>query len=213
VEKASGGAKKIAWMEVFAGETAKNKFDNWLPDDTVDAFKEYLVGIKGPLDHARRRRHPLAERRAAPAARSLRLPPPRAMFTGVPSPGEASGEGRTWSSSVRTPRTLRRHRIRRRHARGAEGPGFSAKEFSKDSKRSASAPNGRGGILERVGAKDFPSDVKVCVGIKPSATAAACGLIHSAISYAIKFKAQERDARAQGQHHEVHGRGVPRLGL
>ena len=49
VEKASGGAQKIAWMEVFAGETAKNKFDNWLPDDTVAAFQEFLVGIKGPL--------------------------------------------------------------------------------------------------------------------------------------------------------------------
>ena len=49
VEKAYGGAKKIAWMEVFAGETSKNKFDNWLPDDTVNAFKEFLVGIKGPL--------------------------------------------------------------------------------------------------------------------------------------------------------------------
>ncbi len=49
VEKASGGAQKIAWMEVFAGETAKTKFDNWLPDDTVAAFQEFLVGIKGPL--------------------------------------------------------------------------------------------------------------------------------------------------------------------
>ncbi len=49
VEKAYGGAKKIAWMEVFAGEASKNKFDNWLPDDTVAAFKEFLVGIKGPL--------------------------------------------------------------------------------------------------------------------------------------------------------------------
>jgi isocitrate dehydrogenase len=39
----------VAWFEVFAGETAKNKFDNWLPDDTVAAFKEFLVGIKGPL--------------------------------------------------------------------------------------------------------------------------------------------------------------------
>ena len=34
---------------MFAGEAAKNKFDNWLPDDTIAAFKEYLVGIKGPL--------------------------------------------------------------------------------------------------------------------------------------------------------------------
>ena len=49
VEKASGGSKKISWMEVFAGEASKTKFDNWLPDDTVEAFKEFLVGIKGPL--------------------------------------------------------------------------------------------------------------------------------------------------------------------
>ena len=49
VEKAYGGKRKIAWFEVFAGEASKNKFDNWLPDDTVEAFREYLVGIKGPL--------------------------------------------------------------------------------------------------------------------------------------------------------------------
>ncbi len=49
VEKAYGGKKKISWFEVFAGEASKTKFDNWLPDDTVEAFKEYLVGIKGPL--------------------------------------------------------------------------------------------------------------------------------------------------------------------
>jgi len=49
VEKASAGERKISWFEVFAGETAKQKFDTWLPDDTVNAFKEYLVGIKGPL--------------------------------------------------------------------------------------------------------------------------------------------------------------------
>ena len=49
VKKAYGGKRKIAWFEVFAGEASKNKFDNWLPDDTVEAFKEYLVGIKGPL--------------------------------------------------------------------------------------------------------------------------------------------------------------------
>ena len=49
VEKAYGGTRKIAWNEVFAGQTAKDKFDNWLPDETVAAFQEYLVGIKGPL--------------------------------------------------------------------------------------------------------------------------------------------------------------------
>jgi isocitrate dehydrogenase len=49
VLKAYGGKRKVAWFEVYAGETAKNKFDNWLPDDTIEAFKEFLVGIKGPL--------------------------------------------------------------------------------------------------------------------------------------------------------------------
>src|SRR6266536_2775646 len=49
VQKAYGGKRKIAWFEVFAGETAFKKFNNWLPDDTVEAFKEFLVGIKGPL--------------------------------------------------------------------------------------------------------------------------------------------------------------------
>ncbi len=49
VEKAYTGRRKVSWFEVYAGETAKYKFDNWLPDDTITAFKEFLVGIKGPL--------------------------------------------------------------------------------------------------------------------------------------------------------------------
>jgi len=49
VQKAYGSKRKISWFEVYAGEAAKNKFKNWLPDDTITAFKEFLVGIKGPL--------------------------------------------------------------------------------------------------------------------------------------------------------------------
>src|SRR5574339_357955 len=49
VKKAYGGKRKISWFEVFAGEVSFKRFNNWLPDDTVEAFKEYLVGIKGPL--------------------------------------------------------------------------------------------------------------------------------------------------------------------
>src|ERR1700761_7641474 len=49
VEKAYNGERKIYWMEVFAGEASKTKFDSWLPDDTIYAFREFLVGIKGPL--------------------------------------------------------------------------------------------------------------------------------------------------------------------
>jgi isocitrate dehydrogenase len=49
VAKEFGGEKKVAWTEVYAGEKAKNLFDSWLPDETLEAFKHYLVGIKGPL--------------------------------------------------------------------------------------------------------------------------------------------------------------------
>jgi isocitrate dehydrogenase len=49
VEKAYKGKRRVAWYEVFAGEKAKAKFDTWLPDDTVDAVREFRVAIKGPL--------------------------------------------------------------------------------------------------------------------------------------------------------------------
>ncbi|HET9594258.1 MAG TPA: NADP-dependent isocitrate dehydrogenase [Anaeromyxobacteraceae bacterium] len=49
VEKAYGGKRKIHWMEVYAGEKAFTKFNNWLPDETIEAFREYIIGIKGPL--------------------------------------------------------------------------------------------------------------------------------------------------------------------
>jgi isocitrate dehydrogenase len=49
VEKAYGGDRKIDWLEVWAGEESFKRFDNWLPEKTVQAFQEYLVGIKGPL--------------------------------------------------------------------------------------------------------------------------------------------------------------------
>src|SRR5438132_820885 len=51
VEKAYGGKKKIAWFEIFEGQTAKDKFDEWLPDDTVEAIREFLIGIK-PVSRA-----------------------------------------------------------------------------------------------------------------------------------------------------------------
>ena len=49
VEKAYKGKRHVAWYEVFAGEKAKAKFDNWLPDDRVNAIREFRVAIKGPL--------------------------------------------------------------------------------------------------------------------------------------------------------------------
>jgi len=49
VEKAYNGSKKLAWYEVFAGEKAYNTYGEWLPNDTLEAIREYIVAIKGPL--------------------------------------------------------------------------------------------------------------------------------------------------------------------
>ena len=49
VAKAYGGRKQIKWMEVYAGQKSFDHLQTWLPDETIDAFREFLVGIKGPL--------------------------------------------------------------------------------------------------------------------------------------------------------------------
>ncbi len=49
VQKAYAGKRRVAWYEVFAGEKAFSKFKNWLPDDTIDAIREFRVAVKGPL--------------------------------------------------------------------------------------------------------------------------------------------------------------------
>jgi isocitrate dehydrogenase len=86
VEKAYKGKKKISWFEVYAGQTAFDKFQNWLPDDTVEAFREYLVGIKGPLTTPVGkgiRSLNVALRQMLDLYVCLR---PVSYFTGVPSP-------------------------------------------------------------------------------------------------------------------------------
>jgi len=49
LQKAYGGKRRVSWFEVFAGQAAYDQYENWLPDDTIEAFRTYLVGIKGPL--------------------------------------------------------------------------------------------------------------------------------------------------------------------
>src|SRR6059058_2372160 len=49
IEKAYGGERKVSWMKVFAGEEAHTQHGEWLPDETLEAFKEFRVSIKGPL--------------------------------------------------------------------------------------------------------------------------------------------------------------------
>jgi isocitrate dehydrogenase len=89
VEKAYGGKRKVIWKEVLAGEKAFNKTGNWLPDETLDAFKEYLLGIKGPLTTpvgGGMRSLNVALRQILDLYTCYR---PVRYFTGVPSPVKA----------------------------------------------------------------------------------------------------------------------------
>ena len=86
VKKAYQGNRKIAWMELLAGEKAFNNFGSWLPEETIQAFAEYLVGIKGPLTTpigGGIRSLNVALRKALDLYVCLR---PVRYFTGVPSP-------------------------------------------------------------------------------------------------------------------------------
>lgn len=86
VEKAYKGEKKIAWYEVYAGEKAFNKFNEWLPNDTLTALREYIVSIKGPLTTpvgGGMRSLNVALRQELDLYVCLR---PVQYFTGVPSP-------------------------------------------------------------------------------------------------------------------------------
>src|SRR5216117_3748335 len=189
VQKAYGGKRKVAWFEVFAGETAKNKLNNWLPDDTIEAFKEFLVGIKGPLTTpvgGGIRSLNVALRQMLDLYVCLR---PVQYFTGVPSPVK---------HPEKVDMVILRENTEDIYA-GIEYAGgtpeaqkaldFIAKEFPKDFNKIRFGTKQKAEeFWKAVGAKDFPSDVKVGIGIKPVSYSGSVRLIHSAIGYAIKFK-------------------------
>ncbi len=187
VAKAYGGQRKISWMEVFAGEESFKKFNNWLPDDTVDAFKEFLVGIKGPLTTpvgGGIRSLNVALRQMLDLYVCLR---PVQWFTGVPSPVK---------HPEKVDMTIFRENTEDIYA-GIEYAGgspeaqkvldFIAKEFPKDFKkiRFGTQPAAEE-FWKAVGTANFPSDVKVGVGIKAVSYSGTVRLMHSAMAYAIK---------------------------
>jgi len=189
VAKAYGGKKKISWFEVFAGEESFKKFNNWLPDDTVEAFREYLVGIKGPLTTpvgGGIRSLNVALRQMLDLYVCLR---PVQWFHGVPSPVK---------HPEKVDMIIFRENTEDIYA-GIEYAGgtpeaqkvldFIAKEFPKDFKkiRFGTKPASEE-FWKAVGAANFPTDVNVGVGIKAVSYSGTVRLAHSAISYAIKNK-------------------------
>jgi isocitrate dehydrogenase len=192
VAKAFGGKKKIAWMEVFAGEKSFKKYNSWLHDETVPAFQEYLVGIKGPLTTpvgGGIRSLNVALRQLLDLYVCLR---PVRYFAGVPSP-------------VKRPEKVDMVIFRENTEDIYAGIEYAAgtpeaqktldflqtnfpKEFKKVRFGTAEASQAWQKQLESIGAPARQVGVEVGIGFKPISYLGTERLAHSAISYAIKHK-------------------------
>ncbi|MEO6183274.1 MAG: isocitrate dehydrogenase (NADP(+)) [Verrucomicrobiota bacterium] len=191
VLKAYGGNRKISWFEVFAGETSFQKFNNWLPDDTVEAFREFFVGIKGPLTTpigGGIRSLNVALRQMLDLYVCLR---PVQYFTGVPSPVK---------HPEKVDMTIFRENTEDIYA-GIEYVGgspeaqkvldFIAKEFPKDFSKIRFGTKEKIAEYMKLAAPDHDVSnipVQVGIGIKPVSNVGTIRLVKAAIEYALKFK-------------------------
>ncbi|MCE2825935.1 MAG: NADP-dependent isocitrate dehydrogenase [Verrucomicrobium sp.] len=186
VAKAYGGKRTIAWMEVFAGEESFKRFNNWLPDDTVDAFREFLVGIKGPLTTpvgGGIRSLNVALRQMLDLYVCLR---PVQYFTGVPSPVKRPEQVDMVIFRENTEDIYAGIEYASGTPEAAKVLDFLAKEFPKQfSKIRFGTTQAAADFWKLVGNEAFPTDVQVGVGIKPVSYSGSVRLIHSAIQYAI----------------------------
>ncbi len=188
VAKAFGGKKKIAWMEVFAGEKSFKKYNSWLHDDTVPAFQEFLVGIKGPLTTpvgGGIRSLNVALRQLLDLYVCLR---PVRYFAGVPSPVKRP---------EKVDMTIFRENTEDIYAGIDYAAGspeaqkvldLLAKDFPKDFKKVRfGTKEAAADWLKTIGSNEAAS-VEVGIGIKPVSRLGTERLVRSAIQYAIQHK-------------------------
>ena len=181
-------------MEVYAGEKAFKQENNWLPDETVEAFREFLVGIKGPLTTpigGGIRSLNVALRQMLDLYVCLR---PVRWFQGVPSP-------------VKHPEKVDMVIFRENTEDIYAGIEFES--GSEDAKKVLAFL--KDNFPKSYAKIRFPETT--AVGIKPVSSEGSERLVRAAIEYALDQQAQEPDARPQGQHHEVHRGRLPQLGL
>lgn len=188
VAKAYGGKRKINWKEVMAGEKSFNKLNNWLPDETLDAFRQYLVGIKGPLTTpvgGGIRSLNVALRQILDLYVCLR---PVRWYQGVPSPVKNPGAVDMVLFRENTEDIYAGIEFAAGSPEAQKMLDFLAKEFPKEyNKIRFNTKEKSESFWKMVGATDIKTDVNVGIGIKPVSWSGSVRLIHSAISYAIKF--------------------------
>lgn len=189
VAKAYGGKKKINWKEVLAGEKSFNKTGNWLPDETLDAFREYLVGIKGPLTTpvgGGIRSLNVALRQILDLYVCLR---PVRWYKGVPSPVKNPGAVDMVLFRENTEDIYAGIEFAAGTPESQKVLDFIEKEFPKEFKKIRFNTKAKSEeFWNMVGAPNMNNDVQVGLGIKAVSYSGSVRLIHSAISYAIKFK-------------------------
>ena len=190
VKNAYDGKRQIVWKEVLAGEKAFKQTGNWLPDETIAAFKEYFVGIKGPLTTpvgGGIRSLNVALRQLLDLYVCLR---PVRWFEGVPSPVKNPGA---------VDMVIFRENTEDIYAGIEYAPGspeaqkvldFIAKEFPKDFAKIRFGTAEKNAAWYKESGVDRPSDVLVGLGIKPVSRAGSTRLIYAAIEYAIKHKSK-----------------------
>ena len=192
VAKAYGGTRRIEWMEVLAGEKAFNATGNWLPDATVQACRDYLVSIKGPLTTpvgGGIRSLNVALRQLLDLFVCLR---PVRWFEGVPSPVKKPGD---------VDMVIFRENTEDIYAGIEFEPGSADAQALLDflaAQHPKLAAKIRFGTLERnaewlaqleaVGAPHRELPVQVGIGIKPVSYLGTERLVHAAIAYAIENK-------------------------
>ena len=190
VGKAYGGRRKIAWLEVFAGEKSFKQFDSWLPDDTVEAFRQYYVGIKGPLTTpvgGGIRSLNVALRQMLDLFVCLR---PVRWYKGVPSPVKHPEKVDMVIFRENTEDIYAGIEYAAGSPEAQKVLDFFEREFPKEFKKirfgTARASRDWQVALESIGAPAREVAVQVGVGLKPISYLGTERLVHSALGYAVK---------------------------
>ncbi len=191
VAKAYRGKRKIAWMEVYAGEKSFTQSKSWLPDETVEAFRQYLVGIKGPLTTpvgGGIRSLNVALRQLLDLYVCLR---PVRWYKGVPSPVKHPEKIDMVIFRENTEDIYAGIEFAAGTPEGQKVLDFFEKEFPKEFRKirfgSAAAAGRWQAQLESIGAPARGVGVEVGVGLKAVSYLGTERLVHSAIGYAVKY--------------------------